>query len=270
VRRLHAPEIEDEPWCPRVLRDGTTAFLHDVETRFGVFAGAAAVLATVLRSTGATRVVDLCSGGGGPLPALLQALDREHGLRPEAVLTDLYPNHEAFAHAERVSGGRIRGVREPVDATAVPASLSGVRTIFNGLHHLRPALARDVIVDAARQGQAFCAFEIVGRDPLTVATVAGVPLAAWALTPFSPTLSWSRALLTYALPVVPAAALWDGLCSCLRSYGDDDLDALAADVRAALADEGVLACTWRVERHPVRWLPMRLTALVVVPAGVTG
>lgn len=270
MRRWHAPEIEDEPWCPRVLRDGTTAFLHDVETRFRVFAAAVPVLARALQATGATRIVDLCSGGGGPLPAMLDGLHRDHGLVVEGVLTDLYPNETAFAHLESVTGGRVRGLREPVDATRVPAALAGVRTIFNGLHHLRPALARDVIVDAAVHGQAICAFEIVGRDPATVATVLGAPLAALALTPFSSSRSLDRLLLTYALPVVPAAVLWDGVASCLRSYGDEDLRALFDDVEQTLAARGVRGFRLEVERHRVAWLPMQLTAVVGIPTAAAG
>ena len=54
----------------------------------------------------------------------------------QATLTDLFPNVPAFQKIADASGGLIEFEREPVDARHVPVRLQGLRTIFNGFHHL--------------------------------------------------------------------------------------------------------------------------------------
>ena len=90
--RLHAPEIEDEAWCPSFLRDGLTDFLAASSDALGLYDGATPIVAGLVRRNGAKRLVDLCSGGGGPTVRLRAGLARDHGLDVEAILTDLYPN----------------------------------------------------------------------------------------------------------------------------------------------------------------------------------
>lgn len=227
VQRLHVPELEDEAWFPRPLRDSLTAFLRVSAEKLGVFEHAAPVLRDVVERSGKTRIVDLCSGGGGPL---LSILDEIADARLEAVLTDLYPNLPAFEYAERRLPGRVHGHRDSVDATNVPPELDGVRTVFNALHHFRPQLALRILEDAARKRQPLCIFEIVERHPFAFATIAGVPLAVLALTPFTEP-SLMRLAFTYAVPIIPLATGWDGFASCMRAYSVDELRALADQVQ---------------------------------------
>lgn len=255
--RLHAPEIEDEPWCPAFLRDGLTDFLAAASETLGLYDAATPAVAALLQRHNATRLVDLCSGAGGPMLRMQRRLARSHGLDVEAVLTDLYPNQAAFRRAEDAGGGRVRGLLSPTDAACVPEHIVGVRTIFNGFHHFRPELARRIVVDAARKRQPFISIELAERRALTVATVAGTPLAAVLLAPFRrPTLA--RLLCTWVVPIIPAAVLWDGLMSCLRAYSPAELQALTAD----LNDDGY---AFRIEQVKTPLLPTRLTMLIGEP-----
>lgn len=251
--RVHAPELEDEAWFPRPLRDSLTAFLRVSSEKLGIFEAASPVLRDVIERSGAKRVVDLCSGGGGPLLSILDELPAV-----EAVLTDLYPNVDAFAYAEKRLPGRVRGHRDSIDATNVPADLEGVRTVFNALHHFRPELARKILEDAARKRQPLCVFEVVERHPLAFAVIATVPLAVLALTPFTQP-SALRLAFTYALPVIPLATGWDGFASCLRAYSVKELRALADTVT-------VDGYSFRVGQSERRGLvPMRVTWLIGEP-----
>lgn len=252
MRRIHAPEIEDEPWCPRPLRDALTGFLQVAAERGGFLDAAAPVLAGVLSRTGEARVVDLCSGGGGALVALLDELPA--GVT--ATLTDLYPNQAAFAHAERRAPGRVTGRRSSIDATDVPEALGGVRTLFNALHHFRPADARRIIADAAAKGQAICVFELVERRPLTVLTIAMVPVAVWAAAPLQPGFNLLRFLFTYPVPLIPLLVWWDGLCSCLRSYSTEEL----RELTVGLEHDG-----YRFTVQQSRGVFLRVTSLVGEP-----
>jgi hypothetical protein len=253
MARVHAPELEDEPWFPRPLRDSLTAFLRVSSEKLGVFDAAGPVLREVIERSGTKRVVDLCSGGGGPLLSILDDLPDV-----EAVLTDLYPNVDAFTYAERRLPGRVRGHRESIDATDVPADLHGVRTVFNALHHFRPEHARKILEDAARKKQPLCIFEVVERHPLAFAVIAGVPLAVLAFTPFTQP-SALRLALTYAVPIIPLATGWDGFASCLRSYSVDELRALADTVHV----DGYSFRVGQSERGGL--VPMRVTWLIGEP-----
>lgn len=69
--RLHLFEIEDQPWCPRILRDYTTDFLQFALHVGDNYAPAAPLIEAELQAYGERRIVDLCSGGGGPWTRLL-------------------------------------------------------------------------------------------------------------------------------------------------------------------------------------------------------
>jgi hypothetical protein len=250
--RIHAPELEDEPWFPRCLRDSITTFLHVFSEKLGLYRQAAPLLRALVHRHGATHIVDLCSGGGGPLLSLLQNLD---GV--DAVLTDLYPNLPAFAELERRHRGRVRGVGEPIDAANVPAELSGVRTLFNAFHHFRPERARCILADAAFKKRPLCVLELVERHPVTLLLVPLVPLAVFVLTPFTQP-DPLRLVLTYGVPIIPLAATWDGLASCLRAYSLPELQQLAASV----AVDGYRFWVGQTQRG---LLPLRVTWLIGEP-----
>lgn len=259
--RIHAPELEDYDWFPTPLRDALTDVLRVSTTTFRVFDGAVPVLRELLTESGANRIVDLCSGGGGPLLSVIGTLAREHGVTPEVVLTDKFPNVRAFERAERERPGQVHGRRAPTDATALPEDLVGVRTIFNALHHFPPPLARAIFADAARKRQPIASFEIVERSPGALLAVTGVPLVAYTLTPFIRPRTLARFAMTYAVPLVPAVTMWDGLASCLRAYSPPELEKLVE----GLGDEHY---RFRVEQRRVRLSPMRVTSLIGAPVAI--
>src|SRR5438034_6575208 len=137
--RLPLVEIHDLAPGPRSLRDALTDFLAFTENLTGAYDPVGPLLRRALERTQARRIVDLCSGAGGPW----RRLGARVGV--PVILTDLYP------YAESV----IR-----VDARAVPVELDGFRTIFTAFHHFRPAEARAILADAVRRRQGIGVFEI--------------------------------------------------------------------------------------------------------------
>lgn len=228
MARVHLFEFEDQSWFPAVARrcmQDFLAFLGRVGA--AAYAPFTTRLAAALARTCSSHLVDLCSGSEGPVRSIMHALSA-HGCQTTATLTDLYPNREVCERIERESQGRIRYHRDPVDARAVPASLAGFRLVCNGLHHLRPADARKVLADAARQGHGIAVVEVSGRSLLSLASLPVLVLVCLLVTPFLRPFRLSRLLLTYVLPVVPLALLWDGLASCLRVYSPAELQTLIA------------------------------------------
>lgn len=228
MARIQWIEFHDQAWFPRTWRDTLTSFLRFMAAKTGQAAKVAPVVAEVIERHRATRVVDLCAGGGGPTPAVVEALAKR-GIAVEVTLTDLHPNLTAFEEMKRESGGKVGYSETPVDATAVPASLTGVRTIFNAFHHFPPELAKRILANARKERQPIVVVELVGRTvPMTVG-ISAAPLAELFVTPLLRPLHWTSLVFTYLLPILPLVTWHDGVVSCLRVYSPKELEALVAD-----------------------------------------
>jgi hypothetical protein len=222
-RRVHLFELIDQSWIPAFLRDAETDYLATVIAKARPFHPLAKQIAPLLDAHD-DRIVDLASGGAGPWPSLRDAIASERsGRAPSVTLTDLYPNTRAFA---RAAADGIAHEATPVDATAVPARLRGVRTMFDGLHHLRPEAARAVLVDAHRARVPIVIGEALGRRPSTLIGVLLIPLFVLLLTPLVRPFSIARLVFTYLVPILPLVIAWDGFVSCLRTYRPHELLAL--------------------------------------------
>jgi len=254
--RLQLVELEDLPWWPAVVRDLATDFLHFMESRFALHRAVVPLLADALRSTGTSQLVDLCSGGGGPMPDVVAEL-RSSGIEATAVLTDLYPNVSAFEHAAAGSAGVIRYEAVSVDAQRVPRRLPGFRTIFNAFHHFPPAAATAVLRDAWEARQPIGVFEVPQRSFLLSLPLLLTPLYVWMATPFIRPFRWRRLVWTYLLPLVPFTCWWDGFVSQLRAYEPAELAALTASLASGYR--------WRAGRVPLTGTPGNLTYLLGLP-----
>lgn len=179
MRCVHLFELEDQPWFPEVLRDGMTAYISWLMAATDMLAPVLPRIVEVVGQTGAPRVVDLCSGAGLPALQTAQAL-RDAGLEVPVVCTDLFPNRAALQRVAEGSGGRVSSAAGPVDATAVPEALDGVRTVFDAFHHFRPDGARAILRDAHDKRQPIVVVETVDRRPANVMGMVGVPFAVLA------------------------------------------------------------------------------------------
>jgi hypothetical protein len=226
IPRLHLIELHEQPWVPEAVRRMATDYLHTVLTMVGPFKPLAPRLLELVRASGETTVVDLCSGGSGTLLQLLDGL-RERGVEARVIMTDLYPNLPAFERAQEASGGRLGFEAEPVDARRVPDRLRGARTIFNALHHFRPAEARAILADAAAKGAPILVAEASHRSALGLLGTLGIAPTVLLFMPFVRPVTPLRLLLTYVVPVAPALIFFDGLVSVLRCYRADELLELA-------------------------------------------
>jgi hypothetical protein len=228
MRRRQLVELEDLAWFPRAVRDGGTDWLGFMANLTGMFSPVAPKIREAMRATGSSEIIDLCSGGGGPWLTLERELAKSGTVR--VTLSDLYPNTGALSDARVRSDGRLDVRTTPVDATDVPADLTGVRTMFNAFHHFPPDLAGAILADAVRQRRAIVVVEAINRRALGLA---GLPLqipAMVMLTPFVRPFRWSRLLFTYLVPLIPLLVLFDGTISMLRIYHPDELRALVAGV----------------------------------------
>ena len=254
MRRRQLVELEDLAWFPSAIRDGGTDWLAFMANHTGMFAAAAPHIRRAMDVTGTSEVLDLCSGGGGPWLTLEAALRKSGPVSVE--LSDLYPNVSAWRELSSRGGGGLRFRSEPIDATDVPATARGVRTMFNAFHHFPPDLARAILGDAVRKRRAIAIFEGVSHR---AAGLAAMPLqlpAVLLLTPFVRPFRWSRLAFTYALPMIPFLVLFDGTMSMLRLYLEDDVRELLATVPDSESFE------WEIGVTPTG--PIRVGALHLV------
>jgi hypothetical protein len=175
-----------------------------------------------------------------------------------ARLTDLYPEVSTFEKVKAANPGRIDYVATPVDATAVPPELKGFRIMCNSFHHLPPDMARKVLADAVAQRRGIAIMELVERRgpaiAMTAAAVLNVPLT----TPFIRPVRMDRLAFTYLLPLIPLAAAFDGVVSCLRTYSVEEM----RELTQGLGDDYI----WEIDRLTNKGNPFGLMMLIGRPA----
>lgn len=208
-----------------------TEYLEWVIDLGGPYDSSAERIASLLRESGESQVLDLASGGAGPWLRLHPLVARALGRDVRVVLSDLHPNRTAFARAERASGGAIVGHATSVDATSVPPALRGLRTMFTSLHHLAPEQVEAVFRAAARDRRPFAAFELTHRSPLGLLMIVASLLPIILGAPFIRPFRLERLVLTWLIPLLPLLIVWDGLVSTLRTYTVDELRAIAEQVQ---------------------------------------
>ncbi len=228
-------EIHDRKWFPTFLRDCVTDDLETILNLVDVYKPVATRLRKALADARTSRVVDLCSGGGGPWPRLYGAFENSSGPPVHIWLTDKYPNVAAFARARNASGNRIHFRTDSIDAKHIPEDLVGFRTFFSSFHHFTAPEAAAIIQDAIDQRQGIGIFEAPGRHVLTLLLVLMVPIADVLVALFVRPFRWTRLIWTYLIPVIPAVLLIDGILSCLRVYSPNDLAKLTGSLKGSAA-----------------------------------
>lgn len=258
MKRIHLFEFGDLRWFPALWRDLATEYLQSTQSSGPLPRYVAERLGELLGRLDAKQIVDLCSGAGGPLAAVIRELEAR-GRTVTVTLTDRFPNRRALEGVCAQSGGAIQYRSNPIDAAAVPESLVGVRTLFSALHHFRPAAARAILCDAAQKRQGIGVFEFMDRRPLPLLFFALlIPIVVWLVTPSIRPFRWSRLLWTYLIPVVPLVVWWDGIVSALRIYDREELQEL-------LNGSGATNFAWEIRVERIPGAPIRCTSLIGLP-----
>lgn len=227
--RIHLFEFEDYSWFPDFLRVPMTRYLVAIHKMLGTAPQLAEILKPALKATGSSRIIDLCSGGGGPMLETTDML-REDGIPDlQLTMTDLYPNQKA---AEAINDDRSNNAEyltTPVNAANVDGKMKGMRTMICSLHHMKPEIAKDILKDAMEDGQPICIYEISDNSiphwiawisfPINLIMVLLITLAVRPMT-------WQQVVFTYFIPLLPIFIAWDGMVSNMRTYTVKDLEDL--------------------------------------------
>ncbi|MEL6346384.1 MAG: hypothetical protein AAFV53_24950 [Myxococcota bacterium] len=234
MKRVHTFEFEDAPWFPAWLRSDMTDLIVVVNRVSGATRTITGLVGRVLRSAGLRNIVDIGSGSGGAMPEVVDVLRKQDDLSDVTLLmTDLYPNPDAIQRFNAGTNGHLRYHQQPVDATDLAHAPPGLKTMINSFHHMRPAVARQILASASAEKQPLLIYELAdNRAPFLgwcVGLTFGLPLVtlmAMVLTPFARPLTLRRLFFTYVIPVIPPLFAWDGQASYPRMYTFEDLDEL--------------------------------------------
>lgn len=230
MKRLHLFEFEDQTWFPAYLRNCLTDFLEFLFVNFNLYKPTVSLIKDVLLSTNNEQIIDLCSGGSGPIKQIQKYLQEKENLKTKIILTDKYPNIDKFKHLKKKSSAEINFIANSVDATNVPEELKGIRTLFTSFHHFTEETGKKILQDAYNKKVAIAIFEAIDRSLYSLFLTLPLPLFVLFFTPFIKPFKLSRLFWTYIIPVAPLVVLWDGIISVFRIYNPDELLLLVEDL----------------------------------------
>lgn len=230
MKRFHALEWEDLSWFPQSWRDYGTDYLSFIAIKFNIYQPILPLLKRGIAASKENTWVDCASGGGGGLIPLALELSKEHPSL-KIVLTDYFPNVQAFEFTKVVGGNVFQAKKESINAMDLPKRCQGkFRTLFGSFHHFRPTEAKRILQNAVDTHSPIGIFEPVGRNVMSFVSMLFVILNVLVFTPFIRPVRLSVLPFIYILPLIPLYIVWDGIASILRTYSEKELKALVSEL----------------------------------------
>jgi len=259
MHRIHFIELEDQRWMPHTIRNGITTFLQFAVDRSDIYKKFAERLSKVFQHNQTKLVIDLCSGGGGPMKSLLEHVPELRQGKIKVHLTDFYPNLPAFMQLATEYPKCFSYSTESISALNVSPALLGFRTLFSSFHHFDKDAARQILKDAVIKNQGIAIAESTQRHILLLAYMLLTPFLVVLTSPFQKPFRWSRIFWTYVIPVIPLAVCFDGIVSCLRTYTPEELMEMVNSIPEAEH------YVWQAGIEKIGLLPVGVTYLIGYP-----
>lgn len=224
-------EFEDQKWLPDFIRKGMMDYLRFVLNTGNLYKPVVPLILDLLQKTKSDQIVDLCSGGGGAIEQIYKSIESKDHLKVSFILTDLFPNIEAYKFIENRTRSVVSYYPLPVNAASVPSNLKGPRTIFSAFHHFDTLTAKMVIKNAVAANEGLAIFDGGNKNLFFILAIAFLhPLAFIIFTPFLKPFNWTRLFFTYIIPLIPLFTMWDGIISMIRLYTPKQILVIAKSV----------------------------------------
>ena len=236
LKRIHLFEIEDQSWFPNWLRDCMTKSLNVMHDLVEINKDLPELIAKVLKETNTTSIIDLCSGGGGPMVEAVNILKSKYGLKNiKLKMTDLYP-HKAFAqYINSQNDDSSTYSTQSTNAINIPASEKGLRTMICSFHHMKPPIAKQILKNALDSRQPILLYEISDNSSPVFLTLITMPITfivCLFITLKVRPMTWQQIVFTYFIPIIPLCFAWDGAVSNVRTYTLKDLNYLLKELQS--------------------------------------
>jgi hypothetical protein len=208
-----------------------TDYLRYLITKVDFYRSIVPLIIEGMNSSNSNQVIDLCSGGGGAIEQIQNDLKKVSDAEIKIILTDKYPNTSAYEFLSAKTDGAISFVDTSIDATDVPPTLRGFRTIFSGFHHFNNRMAKAVLKNAVDTRSGIGIFDGGNKNIFAILFILIVhPIAFFFFTPFFKPFRFSRLFFTYIIPIIPFCTVWDGIVSIIRLYKPIELLQIAKEV----------------------------------------
>ncbi len=240
MKRIQLFEFEDFHWLPTIIRVGITNLIAVLHRMMGTAEVVANLVTELKQKQQFDKIVDLGSGSGGPMPAVIQRLNEKSGVKPmQLLLTDLHPNPTLVQAVNNKQVEYVRYHPTAVDATHIRNAPEGLKTMIASFHHLPPTTAKQVLQSAQANKEAILIYELAKNNIPFIIWCLLLPvsllilvLMSLVMTLFVRPLSISQLLFTYLIPIIPLVYAWDGQASIMRTYTFDDIETLIGEKTA--------------------------------------
>lgn len=239
MKRIQLFEFEDFDWFPTWIRSSMTNLIVVMHKIFGTKEVIGELLSQIKKKHNFTQVVDMGSGSGGIMPAVIQLINEQtKGPPVKLLLTDLYPNPQFVNYINDRKIKNISYQQTPLDATNLSQAPKGLKTMVNSFHHMPPEQAKKILKSAQENQEPLLVYEMAeNKMPLLLwwlflpLSLLIVFIMALVLTPFSKPLSWKQIVFTYLIPIIPIFYAWDGQASMPRIYTFNDINELLGETK---------------------------------------
>jgi len=231
-------EIHDLDWCPTIfchcIQDMLTNYhfcLHYIFPRpANDINDPTNILSTVVKNCNVTKIIALCSGGGGNEVFNFLRLKEKVNHLDSIILTDLKPNvnrWKTLINDFNDQGKHIKYSTTPVDATNVPKKLGGLRWLSCCFHHFEEDLCIRIFQSAVDDNQPIVIVDGKPNVYTIVVTVVMMFFVHLALV----CLEFWRIDRLLCFPFVEIMNLHDTTVSSLRYYNISQLRTMISKVK---------------------------------------
>lgn len=257
MKRIRTKEIHEKKWCPELFRDSLTEFLSIIWT-IGVYKQAMEKMSLIIRALNIKCIVDLCSGAGDYLPALLNKI-KSSGGNDDIIIykTDLYPNKKFFT----TGSDQIRYWKKSLAADQAFAEFDALFCMFSALHHFDEHELLKIFSHAARNNKHFSFFDVSQRRFFTdILPNIFLPGMLWCTAPFFKKFTWKHFIFIYLIPIIPIIVGIDGTLSRMRAYNQKELQSLIDRVEKRYPDFCI-----KIREHKLMGGMQKVTEIVGCP-----
>ena len=231
IRRLSLFEFCDQVWLRGWLREAYMDCLNATLQVFGTYSRMHKPFFEWASHMGAHEVIDLASGGAGPVETIVRGAEREGLKLPRVVLSDLFPQSMRYELLQEKYGGERIGVAAgPVSAVSPDQYRGHPRMICSAFHHFTPVLARHIVADAIEHSPGIFIIEPVERriSQLLILLLGG-PLFGMAAVALSGRMCWRNVVFCLLFPLVPLLMQFDGIVSAFRAYTGEEIASMVPE-----------------------------------------
>lgn len=235
MKRLELFEFEDFDWLPNAIRSGVTNLIKVLHSIIGTTDVLVGILKECQRKIKFNQIIDLGSGSGGPMIAVIDKinLDCKGEKSIKLFLSDKYPNGNTVRSINNLELPNVEYLEHSVDALEINSAPNGLKTMIASFHHMPPNKARQILSSAKESKAPILIYEIAENTIPVILWWLLLPVSfsilvvmSLFLTPMVRPLTITQILLTYLIPVIPIVYAWDGQASIMRTYTKEDIKAL--------------------------------------------